>query len=52
VTAWAGVFGWVSFELFGQFANVVENRTALFEHSVAALGALIGLRAPVGESAA
>jgi AcrR family transcriptional regulator len=52
VTAWAGVFGWVSFDLFGQFHNVVEHRTALFDHSVAALGALIGLRPPVGESAA
>ncbi|WP_119728584.1 TetR/AcrR family transcriptional regulator [Thermomonospora amylolytica] len=52
VTAVAGVYGWVSFELFGQFQNAIEDREAFFRHSVAALGALIGLPAPVGESAA
>ncbi|TNY38664.1 TetR/AcrR family transcriptional regulator [Thermomonospora catenispora] len=52
VTAVAGVYGWVSFELFGQFQNAVEDREAFFRHSVATLGALIGLPAPVGESAA
>ncbi|SEG90698.1 DNA-binding transcriptional regulator, AcrR family [Thermomonospora echinospora] len=52
VTAWTGVFGWIGFELFGQFNNVIEHRAALFDHSVAALGALIGLPRPVGESTA
>jgi AcrR family transcriptional regulator len=43
--AWAGVFGLVSFELFGQFENVVTDRAAFFDHAVGCLGALIGLPA-------
>ncbi|REE98308.1 TetR/AcrR family transcriptional regulator [Thermomonospora umbrina] len=49
VTAWSALFGWVSFELFGQFNNVVEDRDALFGHTVASLGSLIGLPAPRAE---
>ncbi|WP_289009493.1 TetR/AcrR family transcriptional regulator [uncultured Thermomonospora sp.] len=51
MTAWSGVYGWVSFELFGQFNGVLEHRAAMFERAVAELGTLIGLPAPVGESA-
>jgi AcrR family transcriptional regulator len=43
VTAWASLFGLVSFELFGQFDNVVTERAAIFEHAVDLLGAFIGL---------
>lgn len=43
VTAWAGMFGLVSFEVFGQFDNVVEHRAELFEHGVATLGRMVGL---------
>ncbi|MEU5883141.1 TetR/AcrR family transcriptional regulator [Spirillospora sp. NPDC047279] len=40
--AWAGVYGTVSFELFGQFENVVTERDAYFDHTVATLGRLVG----------
>lgn len=46
VTAWAGAFGMVSFELFGQFDNVVEDRATLFDHTVRTLGRLLGLAYP------
>ncbi|QKW39101.1 TetR/AcrR family transcriptional regulator [Actinomadura sp. NAK00032] len=43
-TAWAGLYGTVSFELFGQFNNVIdEERAAYFDHSMALLGRLVGL---------
>lgn len=44
LAAWAGLFGLVSFELFGQFENVVTDRDAFFAHSAASLGRLTGLR--------
>ena len=43
-TAWAGLYGTVSFEVFGQFNGVIEERAAYFDHSVALLGRLIGLK--------
>ena len=43
--AWSGLFGLVSFELFGQFENVVTDRAAFFNHAVGRLGMLTGLRA-------
>ena len=43
LTAWAGVFGLISFELFGQFNNVITDRPAFFGHAAAGLGALFGL---------
>ncbi|GAA2624246.1 TetR/AcrR family transcriptional regulator [Actinomadura fulvescens] len=42
--AWAGLYGTVSFELFGQFETVVENRIGYFDHTVTTLGRLIGFR--------
>ncbi|GAA1851967.1 TetR/AcrR family transcriptional regulator [Actinomadura bangladeshensis] len=42
-TAWAGLYGTVSFELFGQFNNVIEERTAYFDHTMTLLGRLAGL---------
>lgn len=44
ITAWTGVFGHVSFELFGQFENVVEARDELFAAAVDRLGHVAGLR--------
>jgi AcrR family transcriptional regulator len=44
--AWSGLFGLVSFELFGQFENVVTDRAAFFEYAAACLGRLTGLPAP------
>lgn len=43
IAAWTGLFGFVSFELFGQFANVIEDRASAFDHQVRTLGRLIGL---------
>jgi AcrR family transcriptional regulator len=45
VAAWAGLFGLVSFELFGQFENVVTDRDAFFASAAASLGRLVGLQA-------
>lgn len=45
LAVWASVFGIVSFELFGQFENVITDRGAFFDHSVACLGRTMGLPA-------
>ena len=45
LVAWSGLFGLVSFELFGQFENVVTDRAAFFDHAAARLGLLAGLPA-------
>ena len=42
VTAWTGLFGHVSFELFGQFQNVLEERDAVFDAAVDRLGRVAG----------
>ncbi|MEU0333417.1 TetR/AcrR family transcriptional regulator [Streptomyces sp. NPDC006193] len=44
VAAWAQLFGLVSFELFGQFKEVVEDRDAFFRHAVTRLAHGVGLR--------
>ncbi|MFF7676889.1 TetR/AcrR family transcriptional regulator [Actinacidiphila glaucinigra] len=44
VAAWAQLFGLVSFEVFGQFNNVVEARDDFFDHAVAGLAHQTGLR--------
>ncbi|MFI1102801.1 TetR/AcrR family transcriptional regulator [Streptomyces melanogenes] len=46
VAAWAQLFGLISFELFGQFHRVVEERDALFAHAAAGLAASVGLVLP------
>ncbi|MFD4020364.1 TetR/AcrR family transcriptional regulator [Streptomyces sindenensis] len=43
VAAWAQLFGLVSFELFGQFNRVVEEREALFRQSAGELARSVGL---------
>ncbi len=43
IAAWTGLFGLLSFEIFGQFNNVITDRTALFDHATTTLGRLIGL---------
>ena len=45
LTSWAGVFGVISFELFGQFTNVITDLPAYFDYAAAALGRLAGLPA-------
>ncbi|MGW1141106.1 TetR/AcrR family transcriptional regulator [Streptomyces zhihengii] len=46
VAAWAQLFGLLSFELFGQFERVVEERDVFFGHATARLAAEVGLRPP------
>ncbi|GLF97090.1 TetR/AcrR family transcriptional regulator [Streptomyces yaizuensis] len=43
VAAWSQLFGLISFELFGQFNRVVEDRDAFFGQAVARLGREAGL---------
>jgi AcrR family transcriptional regulator len=43
VAAWAQVFGIVSFEVFGQFNQVVEARGPFFDQAAAVLGTQVGL---------
>jgi AcrR family transcriptional regulator len=43
VTCWAALFGLLSFELFGQFENVITDRDAFFGYAVRSLGRLAGL---------
>jgi AcrR family transcriptional regulator len=45
LATWASVFGLVSFELFGQFENVVTDRGGYFDHAVSCLGRVIGIPA-------
>jgi AcrR family transcriptional regulator len=45
LATWASVFGLVSFELFGQFENVVTDRGGYFDHAVSCLGRAIGIPA-------
>jgi AcrR family transcriptional regulator len=44
VTAWSQLFGLLSFELFGQTRNFVDDDEALFRAAAAAMAASIGLR--------
>ncbi len=43
LAAWTALFGLLSFELSGQFENVITDRAAFFAHSVRRLGRLAGL---------
>ncbi|MHC0433789.1 TetR/AcrR family transcriptional regulator [Streptomyces sp. O3] len=43
VAAWSQLFGLISFELFGQFHRVVEDRAAFFAHAAAQLAHTVGL---------
>ena len=43
LTAWAGIFGVISFELFGQFHNVVTGTAAYFDDAADCLARLMGL---------
>ncbi len=43
LATWASVFGMVSFELFGQFENVVTDRDGYYDYVVTSLGRVVGL---------
>jgi AcrR family transcriptional regulator len=43
MTAWAQVFGALSFELFGRLQNVIDDYDAWFDHQLRAMAAYMGL---------
>lgn len=51
VGAWAQLFGLVSFEVFGQFNRVVEDRAVFFRHAAGQLAHHVGLVFPRSERA-
>ncbi|MFG2719150.1 TetR/AcrR family transcriptional regulator [Streptomyces sp. NPDC048416] len=46
VAAWSQLFGLISFEAFGQFHRVVEDREAFFTHAAGELARAVGLVLP------
>jgi AcrR family transcriptional regulator len=42
-TGWTHIFGAVSFELFGQFNNVIEAREATFDYQMRTMAELVGV---------
>jgi AcrR family transcriptional regulator len=42
---WTGLFGWINFELFGQFKNTILDPAAAFDHSVRCQARFLGLPA-------
>jgi AcrR family transcriptional regulator len=42
-TAWIMLFGALSFELFGQFNNVIEDRTEFFGYQMRSVAGVVGL---------
>ncbi|MFI6684841.1 TetR/AcrR family transcriptional regulator [Streptomyces sp. NPDC050485] len=46
VAAWAQLFGLISFEVFGQFHRVVEDREPFFAHAAGQLARSVGLVLP------
>ncbi len=43
LASWSALFGMLSFELFGQFENVITDRDAFFAHAMTCQGKLVGL---------
>ncbi|MEV5895287.1 TetR/AcrR family transcriptional regulator [Nonomuraea fuscirosea] len=43
VTAWTAMYGWVNFEVFGQFNNTIEHRRTAFGHSMLTMAETMGL---------
>ncbi|MFB7667517.1 hypothetical protein ACFC1R_26855 [Kitasatospora sp. NPDC056138] len=43
VGGWTGVFGWLGFELSGQFEGTMLERSAAFDHQLRCLAVLVGL---------
>ena len=46
LTAWAAIYGTVSFELFGQFHNVIAANSQFFDAAMSQLAEFVGLAAP------
>ena len=48
VIAWTQLFGMISFELFGHFANVIDDAAPVLERSLLETGRLLGFPDPAG----
>ncbi len=46
VAAWTQLFGIISFELFGQFHQVIDDVTPVFERALLEMGRMVGLPPP------
>lgn len=46
-SAITAIFGWVSFELFGQFRNGIEDLDLAYDHRVRLLARFLGLNDPI-----
>jgi len=46
-TAWASLFGVISFELFGHSVGITDDYDALFEQQLVLLNELVGVGTPV-----
>ncbi|SDG97376.1 TetR/AcrR family transcriptional regulator [Nonomuraea jiangxiensis] len=42
ISAWTALYGWVNFEVFGQFQNTIEDRHTAFGHSMRLLAETLG----------
>ncbi|MEO3868396.1 TetR/AcrR family transcriptional regulator [Nonomuraea sp. B12E4] len=42
VSTWTALYGWVNFEVFGQFQNAIEDRRTAFRHSMRLLAETLG----------
>lgn len=45
MASWSTLYGWVNFEVFGQFNNTIDNRRAAFDHALRLAAAALGLAA-------
>ncbi|MFI6181779.1 TetR/AcrR family transcriptional regulator [Nonomuraea sp. NPDC051191] len=43
MASWATLYGWVNFEVFGQFNNTIERRRAAFDHALRLAAGEFGL---------
>ncbi|PZG30956.1 TetR family transcriptional regulator, partial [Spongiactinospora gelatinilytica] len=43
ISAWTALFGAVSLEVFGQFANAILDPAEIFDYNMACMGRFIGL---------
>jgi AcrR family transcriptional regulator len=43
ITAWTALYGWVSFEVFGQFNNAINDRSTAFDLHIRGLADYLGL---------
>jgi hypothetical protein len=43
ITAWVHLFGTVSFEVFGQFDTVIEDRKVFFDHQMRQVADELGI---------